>query len=395
MTTKLASDFFILPPNLNNNIKEMNYPQKVIIGRNAIMEINKFIKPETTRVLIVTYSPGRFSSKGVVESIQTILSKINIETKLFLIPGTPDTDLVDLGVEFAKNFNCQLILCIGGGTVLDAGKLIASLVNNPGNCEEYQNDQRLIINRSVPVIAVPTTAGSGSEATSVSVIKNKNDGFIKSVSSTLIIPPIVILDPALIEDIPPFLAATSGLDAFSHAMESFTSLKSSQISQTTSLAAGKLIYESLPKIVNKTASSDDYANLMIGSHLAGQALNAGVGAAHIFAQPITAVTGCSHGLALSTVLKEVIVFNEVQFPKIYDRFISYIDSNSESKGKKMSELIEIFMTDIGLDRTSESILSKNYIPEIINQIVLSTSHIWTNPRIITLEDLEGILERSC
>jgi alcohol dehydrogenase class IV len=395
MTTKLASDFFIMPPNLNNNIKEMNYPQKVIIGRNAIMEINKFIKPETTRVLIVTYSPGRFSSKGVVESIQTILSKINIETKLFLIPGTPDTDLVDLGVEFAKNFNCQLILCIGGGTVLDAGKLIASLVNNPGNCEEYQNDQRLIINRSVPVIAVPTTAGSGSEATSVSVIKNKNDGFIKSVSSTLIIPPIVMLDPALIEDIPPFLAATSGLDAFSHAMESFTSLKSSQISQTTSLAAGKLIYESLPKIVNKTASSDDYANLMIGSHLAGQALNAGVGAAHIFAQPITAVTGCSHGLALSTVLKEVIVFNEVQFPKIYDRFISYIDSNSESKGKKMSELIEIFMTDIGLDRTSESILSKNYIPEIINQIVLSTSHIWTNPRIITLEDLEGILERSC
>ena len=395
MTTKLASDFFIMPTNLNNNIKEINYPQKVVFGRNAIMEINKFIKLEANRVLIVTHSPGRFSSKGTVEFIQTILSKINIETKLFHIPGTPDTELVDLGVECAKNFDCQLILCIGGGTVLDAGKLIASLVNNPGNCEEYQNGQKVIINSSVPVIAVPTTAGSGSEATSVSVIKNKSDGFIKSVSSALMMPPIVILDPALIEDIPPFLAATSGLDAFSHAMESFTSLKSSQISQTMSLNAGKLIYESLPKIVNKTASSDDYANLMIGSHLAGQALNAGVGAAHIFAQPITAVTGCSHGLALSTVLKEVTAFNEVQFPKIYDRFISYIDSTTESKGKKMSELIEIFMTNIGLDNTSESILSKNSIPEIMNQIVLSTSHIWTNPRIVTLEDLQVILEKSC
>jgi alcohol dehydrogenase class IV len=359
------------------------------------MEINKFIKPESNRVLIVTHSPGRFSSKGTVEFIQTILAKINIETKLFHIPGTPDTDLVDLGVECAKNFDCQIILCIGGGTVLDAGKLIASLVNNAGNCEEYQSGQRVIINRSVPVIAVPTTAGSGSEATSVSVIKNKNDGFIKSVSSALMIPPIVILDPALIEDIPPFLAATSGLDAFSHAMESFTSLKSSQISQTMSLNAGKLIYESLPKIVNKTASSDDYSNLMIGSHLAGQALNAGVGAAHIFAQPITAVTGCSHGLALSIVLKEVTIFNEVQFPKIYDPFISYIDSTSESKGKKMSKLIEIFMTNIGLGNTSESILSKNSIPEIMNQIVLSTSHIWTNPRIVTLEDLQDILEKSC
>ena len=66
MTTKLASDFFIMPTNLNNNIKEINYPQKVIIGRNAIMEINKFIKPESNRVLIVTHSPGRFSSKGTV-----------------------------------------------------------------------------------------------------------------------------------------------------------------------------------------------------------------------------------------------------------------------------------------------------------------------------------------
>lgn len=395
MVQELEPEFFKMPSGFISNIKEMNLPQKVIVGNGALMEIDKIIKPLANRVLVITHSPGRFTSKGTIGYVQNILAKIGIETQLFQIPGTPDTGLIDLGVQIAKNFHCQLILCVGGGTVLDAGKMIASLVNNDGNCEDYQTGQKVILNKSIFVIAVPTTAGSGSEATSVSVIKNKKNGFIKSVSNVMMIPPICILDSTLIEEIPPLLAATSGLDAFSHAMESFTSPKASKISQLMSLSAGKLIYESLPRVVKNTASSEDYSNLIIGSHLAGQALNAGVGAAHIFAQPITAVTGCSHGLALSFVLKEVTIFNESKFPKIYDAFISIIDPASKKEGKKMSEIIEAFMFNIDLDNRSSSKISSKTIPEIMNQIVLSTSHIWTNPRPVTLNDLQEILQKSC
>jgi alcohol dehydrogenase class IV len=395
MKTRLESEFFKMPNSVNNDIKEINFPQKVIVGRDALTDIDKIIKPLANRVLIITHSPGRFTSKGTIRFVQDILTKIDIETQLYEVPGTPDTELIDLGVEIAKNFHCQLILCIGGGAVLDAGKMIASLVKNAGNCEDYQNGEKAILNKSIFVIAVPTIAGSGSEATSVSVIKNKNNGIIKSVSNAMMIPPIAILDPALIEEIPPLLAATAGLDAFSHAMESFTSPKASVISQAMSLCAGKLIYESLSKVVKKIASKDDYSNLMVGSHLAGQSLNAGVGAAHIFAQPITAVTGFSHGLALSLVLKEVIIFNEGKFPKIYDPFISAIDPTSKIEGKKMSEIIETFMSDITLSNSGSSKIPKDLIPEIMNQIVLSTSHIWTNPRAVTLNDLQEILEKSC
>ena len=134
MDTKVGSEFFIMPNSLNNNLKEINLPQKIIVGRNALMEVDKIIRPLANRVLIITHSPGRFTSKGTIDFVQNLLSKIDIETKLFEIPGTPDTQLIDLGVESAKNFDCQLILCIGGGTVLDAGKLIASLVNNAGSC---------------------------------------------------------------------------------------------------------------------------------------------------------------------------------------------------------------------------------------------------------------------
>ncbi len=394
MDTKVGSEFFIMPNSLNNNLKEINLPQKIIVGRNALMEVDKIIRPLANRVLIITHSPGRFTSRGTIDFVQNLLSKIEIETKLFEIPGTPDTQLIDLGVESAKNFDCQLILCIGGGTVLDAGKLIASLVNNAGSCEDYQKGLKVIRNKSLFVIAVPTTAGSGSEATSVSVIKNKSDGFIKSISNTMLIPQVAILDPVLIEEISPFLAATSGLDAFSHAMESFTSPKASQISQAMSLNAAKLIYESLPNVVSGIASSDDHANLLTGSHLAGQALNAGVGAAHIFAQPITAVSGCSHGLALSFVLKEVTIFNESKFPKLYESLISFIDPKAKDMGKKMSEIVEEFMTNIALDNKPSSIMSKEAIPAIMSQILLSTSHIWTNPRTVTMNDLQEILEKS-
>lgn len=385
----------MMPSDLNNNPKEINYPQKVIVGRDALKKIDKIVMSLANRVLIITHSPGRFTSTGTIGLVENILSKIGIETQLFQISGTPDTELIDLGVEVAQNFDCQLILCIGGGTVLDAGKMIASLANNAGNCEDYQNGHKIILNKSIFVIAVPTTAGSGSETTSVSVIKNKKSGFIKSVSNALMVPPIAILDSALIEEIPSSLAATSGLDAFSHAMESFTSPKASQISQAMSLSAGRLIYDSLPKVVNGFAVNDNYADLMTGSHLAGQALNAGVGAAHIFAQPITAVTGCSHGLALSFVLKEVTIFNEAKFPKIYDPFISFIDPTSKKKGWKMSEIIETFMSKISLNIDSSPKISTKAIPEIMNHIVLSTSHIWTNPRTVTLKDLQEILEKSC
>jgi hypothetical protein len=161
-----------------------------------------------------------------------------------------------------------------------------------------------------------------------------------------------------------------------------------------SLNAAKLIYESLPNVVSGIASSDDHANLLTGSHLAGQALNAGVGAAHIFAQPITAVSGCSHGLALSFVLKEVTIFNESKFPKLYESLISFIDPKAKDMGKKMSEIVEEFMTNIALDNKPSSIMSKEAIPAIMSQILLSTSHIWTNPRTVTMNDLQEILEKS-
>jgi len=388
------SSFFTMPATFNNGIKESIYPQRVIFGRAALKGVAELIEPVTKRVLVVTHEPGRFTSSGTIEFIQNKMSDFGIYHEKFSVPNTPTTDLIDKGVKFARDNNVDLILCVGGGSVLDAGKLIAILATNLGPCEDYQLGNRAFMFKPLTVVAVPTTAGSGSEATAVSVIKNSNHGFIKSISNPMLVPQIVVLDPALIEAVPALIAATTGLDAFTHALESFVSPKATQISRTNSLSAASLIYGSLARVVEGIPTEEDFSNLLVGSYLAGQALNAGVGAAHILAQPITAVLGSSHGLALSFVLKEVVMYNEKVSPNIYDDFISFIDNDAKLKCMKMSDLIENFMDKIDLNFKLSEFSSDEVIPKILDQISLSTSHIWTNACPIDMRQLEAILKKS-
>ena len=394
MNQKAQTSFFTMPATLDNGIKEFIYPQRVIFGREALNGLAELIKPVTKRVLVVTHEPGRFTSSGTIEFIQNKLSDLGIHHEKFSIPNTPTTDLIDKGVKFARENKIDLILCVGGGSVLDAGKLIAILATNLGPCEDYQLGNSAFRFKPLTVVAVPTTAGSGSEATAVSVIKNSNHGFIKSISNPMMVPQIVILDPALIEAVPALIAATTGLDAFTHALESFVSPKATQISRANSLSAASLIYGYLARVVKGIPAEEDFSNLLVGSYLAGQALNAGVGAAHIFAQPITAVLGSSHGLALSFVLKEVVMYNENISPNIYDDFISFIDNDAKLKHTKMSDLIVNFMKEIDLNFKLSEFSSDEAIPEILDQISLSTSHIWTNACLIDMSQLEAILKKS-
>jgi alcohol dehydrogenase class IV len=386
--------FFTMPATLDNGIKEFIYPQRVIFGREAINGLAELIKPIAKRVLIVTHAPGRFTSSGIIEFIQNKMNTLGIYNEKFSISNTPTTDLIDKGVKFARDHKIDLILCVGGGSVLDAGKLIAILATNLGPSEDYQLGNSAFKFKPLTVVAVPTTAGSGSEATAVSVIKNSSHGFIKSISNPMMVPQIVVLDPALIQAVPSLIAATTGLDAFTHALESFVSPKSTQISRANSLSAASLIYGSLARVVKGIPKEEDFSNLLVGSYLAGQALNAGVGAAHIFAQPITAVLGSSHGLALSFVLKEVIMYNEINCPNLYDDFISFLDIDSRLKNIKMSDLIVNLMNEIDLNVKLSEFSSDEAIPEILDQISLSTSHIWTNACSIDMCQLEAILKKS-
>ena len=181
--TSLKKMEFSIPENLNLEIKEFNSPQKVIFGTDSYMRLPSFIPKGTKKIILFTHEIGKFTSTGIIDEIISNLSKASFVVKNYGISNTPSTQSIDELTMEASSFSPDLVLCIGGGSVIDGGKLIAALINNPGKSQDYQDSKCTILEKPVDIFAVPTTSGSGSEATAVSVLKNSTNGCIKSISS--------------------------------------------------------------------------------------------------------------------------------------------------------------------------------------------------------------------
>lgn len=362
-------------------------------GAGSLRQLGEMAKGYGKSALVVTHRPGRMRAAGAVEVARASLSEWGISSTIFEVGRTPTTAEIDAGAELVRGSGLDMSIGIGGGSALDASKAISLLSANGEHWDELQAGDRGIRFPGPTIIAVPTTAGSGSEATAVAVVANKNLGIIKSVSHPFMIPTAVILDQSLIVSVSAQLHALSGLDAFSHAIESFTSRRASDLTKRASITAFTMLFESLPKVVAGDPKDEDYTNLMLGSHLAGKALSAGVGAAHILAQPISAVLDVDHGTALSLVLEEVIRFNEELPEDPYHALTAALRGKSEPS-LLMSEFVGNFMTDIDVKHRASKFGSTKAIPMILDVVKKSTGHIWTNPRAVSIEALEEILWRS-
>jgi alcohol dehydrogenase class IV len=394
MNQQLTEKYFTLPENFNLSISEMNFPRRVIAGYGASKLISSEVKKFGSSALIITHAPGRFTSRGILSEILADLKGDGVRYEIITYQEIATTDEIDQAAAIVALKDFSVVLCIGGGTILDAGKAISLVAANPGSCEDYMFGRIQPMGEGLPIIAVPTTAGSGSESTTVSVIRNKKLGLIKSLNHIYMLPKCVILDPNFIKHLNPEMLAVSGLDAFSHALESYTSPKSSSLSRSFSISALEMIYRTLPKVTGGIANNDDYSDLLVGAHLAGIALNAGVGAAHIFAQPLTATIGISHGQALSAVLEEVVSFNEEGPTLPYKAIVDILDPMHTFELRNMSAIVKSFMSNIGMNKRLKEYADIDNLSKVMSNIGETTSHIWTNARPISNLDIENILHRS-
>lgn len=364
-----------------------------VSGVGSLRRLGEMAKEYGRSALVVTHRPGRMRAAGAVEVARASLSEWGISSTIFEVGRTPETEEIDEGAALMRSGGFDMSIGIGGGSALDACKAISLLSANGEHWEAVQAGALSIAHPGPVILTVPTTAGSGSESTTVAVATNKNLGIIKSVSHPFMIPTVAILDPSLITSLSAQLHALSGLDAFSHAIESFTSRRASDLTRRASVTALTLIFESLPRVVSGNSKDEDYSNLMLGSHIAGKALSAGVGAAHILAQPISAVLKVDHGTALSLVLEEVIRFNEELPENPYRALIATLTKQSDSS-LLMSNLVGDFMTEIQVVDRAMKFGGVEAIPLILDAVRESTGHIWTNPRDVSIQALEKILRRS-
>lgn len=273
-------------------------PRKTILGENSIDSIpNEMRRLKKENPLIVT-------DKGIVEAgilnrLQSTLDGAKIKYKVFAeVEPDPEIAIMERGKEIFHHGNHDLIIALGGGSSIDTGRVISVLATNEGRVKDYVRIGAVFKNDPVPIIAIPTTAAMGSEVTSIAVVTDKENKTKLGMKGPQLLPAVAVLDPTLLKSLPPKMIVYTGIDAFTHALESFLSIRSNLMTQSLSGAAVQLIYHSLVPFKENPGDIELASKMLYASCLAGIAFtNGGLGAVHAFAYTIGGHYHLPHGLA--------------------------------------------------------------------------------------------------
>ncbi len=339
---------------------------------------------------------------GLLDSVFEIFDSHSIEYALYdeTQADPPIKNVLD-AAEQAKSFGADSVIGFGGGSSLDVAKLVASVVGAEQALEDMFGVDQITGSR-LPLIQVPTTAGTGSEATGVAIVTTGEATKAGIVSSTLLADTI-LLDPKLTLGLPPMVTAATGIDAMVHAVEAYTSIRlKNPISDMLALKALSLMSRSIRTVVSNGTDLRARSDMLLGAMFAGQAFaNAPVGAVHALAYPLGGLFHIPHGLSNSLVLPHVIKFNGASADELYQELIPVIDGVSEEQplGKSASESLSIYFSELAKDLGLETRLSEVGIPEsalseLAKQSMLQERLLINNPRSVSYEQALDIYRQA-
>ncbi|WP_084757894.1 iron-containing alcohol dehydrogenase [Defluviitalea phaphyphila] len=360
---------------LNN--RQVFYGENSIEELPNILETNKLKKP-----FLVMFD----ETNPICKNIMKKLTDANVEFFPYTVKTEPDLFIINGGRDIYLEQKCDSVVAVGGGSVLDAAKAIGMLSTNGGLIEQYQMEGKQVTQPCPMLISIPTTAGTGSEATKVSVVTNNYNKLKKSVYHNNMIADIVILDPTLTVGLNKKITAATGMDALSHAIESYVSLNANYFSEMYSLKAIELINKNLITCCNEPENIDARMGMLIGSYLGGCALVAGIGIAHIIAQPVGAMFKIPHGEACSILLPTAMELNLEYSTKKYAEIakaLGVYDYNKSDleNGKLAIERVKEIRSAINAPDSLTPYLPENLdMDEVLENIKNSTGHITCNPR---------------
>ncbi len=274
--------------------------RRIVFGAGCLREVAPAAKSMGARALLVSGRTPRHAARLVVE-----LHAVGVGAAHFPIDGEPTLDVVTAGVTAAKRDRCNFVIACGGGSAIDAGKAIAALLTNPGELLDYLEvvgRGKALPNPSAPFIAVPTTAGTGSEVTRNAVLASPAHRVKASLRSPHMLPTMAVVDPELTVDLPPAVTASTGLDALTQLIEPFTSIRANPMTDAwcrdgiRHASALRRVCADGKDLEARTSMS--YASLLGGLSLA----NAGLGAVHGFAAPIGGMFPAPHGAVCAALL---------------------------------------------------------------------------------------------
>lgn len=335
------------------------------------------------KAFLVTFDPNNPGFQALTES----LDGFDIPYVTYsAIHGEPDVRCINLGRDLYLEEGCDCAVAFGGGSIIDATKAINMLAVNGGNIEEYQMEGRAVVVAPPLFIAIPTTSGTGAEATKTAVVLNNDNGLKKSLYHTTMIADVVVLDPELTTSLPAAITAATGMDALSHAIESYVSLNATPITEMYGLRAVQLIANNLARAVTNPDDLEARGAMMLASYFGGVAITAGIGIAHIMAQPLGGTFKIPHGDACSIFLPASIELNREYAKRRYALVAKAfgIDTTNMTADEATDALIgaiKSLQKEIGAPTSLTPYLThKVQLDELIDIVKRTTGHITCNPR---------------
>ncbi len=365
--------------------------RKTLFGRGAIKALgNECALLGAKRVLLV--ADKDLAETAIVGSAQSSLKAAGMDVvNYFEVTPEPSPALADEGAERARLEKAECIVGIGGGSTMDVAKAVAVLTTNTGKATDYIG-LGLVKKQGLPSIMVPTTAGTGSEVTFTAVFTMRETKSKGGINSSFLYPQVALLDPELTLSLPPYPTAFTGMDALTHAIESYTSLQAHFLSEKLSLSAIEIIAANIRGAVFD-GSNIRYREAMVqGSYLAGLGLAmAGVGAVHALAYPLGALFNIPHGVANATLLPYVLEYN---YPGNIEKFAVMAQVLGEdTEGLSLREAASLaagavasLCADIGIPSSLRELnIPVEAIPEMAQGAMKVTRPLANNPRPLTVE----------
>lgn len=379
------------------SIRAFNYaiPTAIEFGAGTVKALaNHVEKLNGTKVLLVG-DPGVLQA-GLIRRLEKPLQDGNIPYILFTDIGMEAAiESVDNGVELAKSEGCDIVIGVGGGSSLDTAKSIGLMLRNNGNIRDYIGLDK-VPGPGAPVIAVPTTAGTGSEITRFSVMSDKKAKAKLSVGSLYNCPTLALCDPELTSSLPPHLTAATGMDALTHALESYVNKVTQPISEGLSIQSMKLIARSLRLAVVQGENLEARSDMLLASSIAAMAFNSTrLGLAHALAIPLGAHFKIPHGVVNAILLPEVMQFNLIgnveKFAEIARIFGENVDGlSTREAAERAVKAIRQLKNDVGITQTLTDFgLEEEHLDFIVEE-AMESGNVPVNPVKPTIEDLKTI-----
>jgi len=371
--------------------------QKEYFGLGSIQKLKDILFQQKTENIFLVRGEKSYQISGAKKIIEPLLKRYKV-FEFYDFEPNPKIEDVIKGIDKFKKFNIDLIIAVGGGSVIDMAKSINLLGVQAGSPREYITGKKEIKNCGKCLISIPTTAGSGSEATHFAVVYI--DKIKYSLKHKSLLPQYAIIDPQFTFNLSKRITASTGMDALCQAMESYWSINSNEVSKKYSKEAIDLIIKNLSLAVNKS-NEQARAAMSRASNLAGKAINiTQTTACHAISYPITSYFGVPHGHAAALTLTNILIFNSnvkendildkrgVNYvKKIINNLIKILDTSDVYEAKKiiddlMKEIgLETKLTDLGINRSNMEVIIKNF----------DLKRAKNNPRKLNAKRLKNIL----